>query len=399
MELDIAPWLNMAIRWLHVITGIAWIGSSFYFVWLDNNLEDPKEPKKGMSGELWSVHGGGFYHKQKYAVAPEQMPDNLHWFKWEAYFTWMSGFALLAVIYYYGAELFLIDNSKMVLTQWQAIGISLASIVGGWVVYDGLCRSPIGQNNKLLGIIWFSLLTAAAYGLTQVFSDRAAYLHVGVIVGSAMAFNVFMVIIPNQKKVVASLIAGESPDPRLGQIGKQRSLHNNYMTLPVLLMMVSNHYPMTFSNPYNWVILAGLAIVGVLIRHFFNLKHRGQTNYALPFAAGGVFILLMMFASDMEARERKALSKGVEASFSQVQTLVTKHCASCHAANPSHESFEEAPGGVMLDKPQFIIQHGPRIMEQAVKSDIMPLGNETGMTDEERAVLGKWIENGMKVDD
>jgi len=391
MEIDFAPWLNMAIRWLHVITGIAWIGSSFYFVWLDNHLEKPKEPKKGMSGELWSVHGGGFYHKQKYAVAPEQMPDNLHWFKWEAYFTWMSGFALMAVIYYYGADLFLIDNSKMALSQWQAIGLSLAFIVGGWVVYDGLCRSPLGKNNKLIGVLWFAILTGAAYALTQIFSDRAAYLHIGVIVGSVMAFNVFMVIIPNQKKVVADLIAGREPDPRLGQIGKQRSLHNNYMTLPVLLMMVSNHYPMTFSNPYSWVILAGLALVGVIVRHFFNLRHKGESKIGLPIAAAGLFILLMMFAADMEAKKRAAYADA-NASFSQVQAIIGKHCLACHAAVTTHESFEEAQAGVRFDSEALIRQHAPRIMEQAVKSDIMPLGNETGMTDEERAMLGKWIE-------
>ncbi len=399
MELDLAPWLNMAIRWLHVITGIAWIGSSFYFVWLDNNLEDPKKPKKGMSGELWAVHGGGFYHKQKYAVAPEEMPDNLHWFKWEAYFTWMSGFALLAVIYYYGADLFLIDKTKADLSQFQAIGISLASIIGGWLVYDGLCRSPLRNNNKLLGLIWFSLLTAAAYGLSLVFSDRAAYLHVGVIVGSAMAFNVFMIIIPNQKKVVASLIAGENPDPRLGQIGKQRSLHNNYMTLPVLLLMVSNHYPMTFSNPYAWVILAGLGVVGVLIRHFFNLRHKGVNSPALPISAAVLFILIAIFAGEMDARSKAALTPSTAVSFNQVQAVVTKHCVSCHAASPSHELFEEAPGGVSLETPAFIHQYAPRIMEQAVKSDIMPLGNETEMTEEERAILGAWIEAGAKVDD
>jgi uncharacterized membrane protein len=391
MEIDFVPWLNMVIRWLHIITGIAWIGSSFYFVWLDNHLEDPKEPKKGMSGELWSVHGGGFYHKQKYAVAPEQMPDNLHWFKWEAYFTWMSGFALTALIYYYGADLFLIDKAKLDLSQWQAIALSLAFIFGGWVVYDGMCRSPLGKNNKLLGIIWFAILTAAAYGLTQVFNDRAAYVHIGVMVGSVMAFNVFMVIIPNQKKVVADLIAGKAPDPRLGQIGKQRSLHNNYMTLPVLLMMVSNHYPMTFSNPYNWVILAGLALVGVIVRHFFNLRHKGQSNMFLPFAAVTLLIVLMMFAADMEAKKRAAYAH-VEASFSEVQVIVEKHCSSCHAAVPTHESFDEAPGGVKLDTKELIMQHAPRIMEQSVTSDIMPLGNETGMTDAERAALGKWIE-------
>ncbi|NVJ96897.1 MAG: urate hydroxylase PuuD [Alphaproteobacteria bacterium] len=395
MELDITPWLNLAIRWLHVITGIAWIGSSFYFVWLDNHLEEPKEKKKGMSGELWSVHGGGFYHKQKYAVAPEQMPEKLHWFKWEAYFTWMSGFALLAVIYYLGADLFLIDKSKMDLGQFEAIGISLAFIVGGWVFYDGLCRSPIGQNNKLTGIIWFATLVAAAYALTQIFSDRAAFIHVGVIVGTAMALNVFMVIIPNQKKVVASLTAGEDPDPRLGQIGKQRSLHNNYMTLPVLFLMVSNHYPMTFSNPYNWVIVAGIGLVGVMVRHFFNLRHKGKSSPGLVFGAVGLFILIAMFAADTDKRARKAITPEA-AAFTDVQAIIGKHCSSCHAAQPTHELFPEAPGGVMLDRPELIEQYAPRILEQAVKSDIMPLGNETGMTDEERALLGKWIEDGAK---
>jgi len=396
MELDITPWLNMAIRWLHFITGIAWIGSSFYFVWLDNHLEEPKEKKKGMSGELWSVHGGGFYHKQKYAVAPEEMPEKLHWFKWEAYFTWMSGFALLALIYYYGAELFLIDKSKADLTQWQAIGLSLAFLFGGWFFYDGLCRSPIGKNNKLLGTVWFMALLGAAYGLTQIFSDRGAFIHIGAMVGTAMAFNVFVVIIPNQKKVVADLIAGKEPDSRLGQIGKQRSLHNNYMTLPVLLMMISNHYPMTFSNPYNWLILAGLALVGVMVRHFFNLRHKGISSPALPFGAALLFILIMMFAGDMAAKKRASIGE-ISANFSEVQAVVTKHCVMCHAALPSHEAFDEAPMGVRLDTPNFIQKYAPRIMEQTVTSDIMPLGNETGITDRERAMLGEWIKNGAKI--
>ncbi len=395
MELDITPWINMAIRWLHFITGIAWIGSSFYFVWLDNHLEAPKEPKKGMSGELWSVHGGGFYHKQKYAVAPEVMPDTLHWFKWEAYFTWMSGFALLAVIYYLGADLFLIDKSKMDLTQWQAIGISLAFLVGGWVFYDGLCRSPIGQNNRLTGIIWFASLVGAAYGLSQIFSDRAAFIHVGAITGTAMAANVFMVIIPNQKKVVAALTAGEAPDPKLGQIGKQRSLHNNYMTLPVLLLMISNHYPMTFSNPYNWAVIAGLGLVGVMVRHFFNLRHKGKTSPGLVVASILLFIAVMIFASEAEKQTRVNVGDQT-VSFSRVQVIVGKHCVMCHAASPAHEFFDEAPGGVMLDRADLIRQFAPSIMEQVVMSDIMPLGNETGMTAEERALLGKWIEDGAK---
>jgi len=395
MELDITPWLNLAIRWLHFITGIAWIGSSFYFVWLDNHLEDPREPKKGMSGELWSVHGGGFYHKQKYAVAPEQMPDNLHWFKWEAYFTWMSGFALLAIIYYLGADLYLIDKSKMDLSQMQAIGISLAFLVGGWIFYDGLCRSPIGKNNKLTGIIWFISLVLAAYALTHVFSDRAAFIHIGAIVGTSMAANVFMVIIPNQRKVVDALTAGKAPDPKLGQIGKQRSLHNNYMTLPVLFLMISNHYPMTFSNPYNWVIIASIGLVGIMTRHFFNMRHKGKSSPLMVFGAITLFILTMMFASDT-GKKARVDTANIAASFSAAEAVVTKHCVSCHAANPTHESFDEAPIGVRLDTPEFIVQYAPRIMEQTVKSDIMPLGNETGMTDKERALLGKWIEEGAK---
>jgi uncharacterized membrane protein len=395
MDIDITPWLNLAIRWLHLITGIAWIGSSFYFVWLDNHLEKPKEPKKGMSGELWSVHGGGFYHKQKYAVAPEQMPEKLHWFKWEAYFTWMSGFALLAVIYYLGAELFLIDKAKMDLSQFEAIGISLAFLIGGWVFYDGLCRSPIGRNNKLTGVVWFTALVGAAYALTHIFSDRAAFIHIGAIVGTAMAANVFMVIIPNQKKVVAALTAGEAPDPRLGQIGKQRSLHNNYMTLPVLFLMISNHYPMTFSNPYNWVIIAGIGLVGVMVRHFFNLRHKGTSSPGLVFASVGLFIMIMVFAADMEKRHRPDVA-ATAVTLTDVQAIVRAHCTACHAAAPTHELFPEAPGGVMFDTADQIVQYAPRIMEQAVKSDIMPLGNETGMTDEERALLGKWIEEGAR---
>jgi len=391
MEVDFTPWLNMALRWLHMITGIAWIGSSFYFVWLDNHLEKPKEPKKGMSGELWSVHGGGFYHNQKYAVAPEAMPENLHWFKWEAYFTWMSGFALMALIYYWGADLFLIDKAKMALGQFEAIGISLAFIIGGWLVYDTLCKSALGSNNKLLAIIWFALLTSAAYALTHIFNDRAAYVHIGVIVGSVMAFNVFMVIIPNQKKVVAALIAGNEPDPALGIKGKQRSLHNNYMTLPVLLMMVSNHYPMTFSNPYAWVILAGLALVGVLIRHYFNLRAKGDVGPVLPIAAALLFVVLIFFAANMEARKRAEFADA-SASYAEVEAMMEKHCTSCHAAVPTHESFDEAPGGLKLDTKEMILSKAPLIIEQAVKSDIMPLGNETSMTDAERAALGKWLE-------
>ena len=276
MHVDWSEWLNLAFRWLHLITGIAWIGSSFYFVWLDNHLTKPAEGDA--SGEVWSVHGGGFYHKQKYQVAPSQMPERLHWFKWEAYWTWISGFSLLVLIYYVGAQSFLIDPAKADLSPAAGIAIGLTSLAVGWLVYDLLCRSPLGQNNLLLGIFWFACLLWAAILLNGLFSARAAYLHIGAITGTVMVANVFFIIIPNQRKVVTDLVAGRTPDPALGATAKQRSLHNNYMTLPVLFIMISNHYPMTYGAGRPWLVLALLGLTGVAIRHVFNLRGRGL-NY------------------------------------------------------------------------------------------------------------------------
>jgi len=400
MDLDVTPWLNLAIRWLHLIAGIAWIGASFYFVWLDNHIrpaKDAKDRDDGVTGELWSVHGGGFYHKQKYAVAPPKMPDELHWFKWEAYTTWLSGIALLVVIYYLGAEIFLIDTAKMALRPTEAIGISAAFLIGGWFAYDLLCRSPIGRDGRLFGLVWFGLLTAAAYGLTQIFSDRAAFIHVGAIIGTAMVGNVFFVIIPNQRKVVDDLAAGKTPDPSLGLAGKQRSLHNNYMTLPVLFMMISNHYPMTFSGDYNWLVLAGLSIVGVLIRHFFNLRHKGIIRPALPAAAAILFAAIMVAVSGKPARVSGPAEAAAPASIAAVRSVITTHCVSCHAAAPTHEAFDAPPGGVILTSDDLIQRYASQIEAQAVNSDIMPLGNETGMTQAERDILASWISGGAKL--
>ena len=260
MMIDWAEWLNLAIRWLHLTAGIAWIGSSFYFVWLDNHLVPPASGEA--SGELWSVHGGGFYHAQKYQVAPAHMPDDLHWFKWEAYFTWISGFSLLVLVYYVGARSFLIDAAKPMLSVPAAIAVGLGALAAGWLVYDGLCRSPLAANNRLLGAVWFACLVGAAAGLDQVFAARAAYLHIGAMLGTVMVGNVFFIIIPNQRKVVADLIAGRLPDPALGKAAKQRSLHNNYMTLPVLFIMISNHYSGTYGSTHNWQILSVLVLVG-----------------------------------------------------------------------------------------------------------------------------------------
>ncbi|MGZ8287550.1 MAG: urate hydroxylase PuuD, partial [Allosphingosinicella sp.] len=278
MGVDLGEWLNLALRWLHLITGIAWIGSSFYFVWLDNHLKPVQSDAAGggegpaaggASGELWSVHGGGFYHNQKYQVAPATMPERLHWFKWEAYFTWISGFSLLVLVYYVGAQSFLIDPAKAALSPAQAIAIGLAAQALGWLVYDLLCRSPVGSNNLALGTFWFACLLLAAALLDSLFTARAAYLHVGAIVGTVMVANVFFIIIPNQRKVVADLVAGRSPDPKLGATAKQRSLHNNYMTLPVLFIMISPHYPMTYGAGRPWLVLALLGLTGVAIRHVF----------------------------------------------------------------------------------------------------------------------------------
>jgi uncharacterized membrane protein len=400
LDIDIAAWLGLALRWLHLITGIAWIGSSFYFIWLDNALRPPadsRDREAGASGEVWAVHGGGFYHKQKYPVAPAHMPAELHWFKWEAYFTWLSGFALLALIYYASAELYLIDRSRLDLAPWQAIAISLGCIVGGWLAYDGLCRSPLGRDNRLFAVVWFALLTAAAWALNQVFSDRGAFIHVGVIMGTAMAANVFMLIIPNQKKVVADLLAGRSPDPRLGQLAKQRSLHNNYMTLPVLLVMIASHYPMLQGHAFNWLLLAGLGAVAWLVRHFFNLRHKGRIDYRFPMAGALGFVIIAALASyrtpapNAEPGQR-AVGSAVAAGTGEVRRIIRERCVQCHSDTPSQPGFAVAPLGVMYDKLDEIVLQAPRIKAQAVDTRMMPPGNLTGMTDQERQALGEWID-------
>ena len=319
MDYDLPGWLNLALRWLHVIAGVAWIGASFYFVWLDNNLRAPVPEKDGVKGELWAVHGGGFYHSQKYMVAPAHMPDHLHWFKWEAYTTWLSGFALLIVLYYWQANVYLIDAAKHPFSQPAAIGVGLAFIFGGLAVYEALCRSPLVRNGKLFGIVWFGALTAAAWALTKLFSDRGAFIHVGAIIGTCMAANVFLVIIPNQRKIVADMLAGREVDPRLGLMGKQRSVHNNYMTLPIIFIMISNHYPLVTGHRLAWLLLAMIAAGGVSIRHFFNLKHVGKIRHDFLFYGA-----MLVFGATVVASAKPA--KKIEVSdtvpFSTVQGII-----------------------------------------------------------------------------
>lgn len=389
--MDITEWLNLGLRWLHLITGIAWIGSSFYFIWLDNHLKPPKEGEA--SGEVWSVHGGGFYHKQKYQVAPAKMPDELHWFKWEAYFTWVSGFSLLVLVYYVGARAFLIDTSKAALEPWQAACIGIGAIILGWMVYDGLCRSAIGRNNRLLGVIWYAFLVAMAYGLNSVFSARGAYLHIGAIVGTVMAANVFMVIIPGQRKVVDALIAGREPDPALGARGKQRSLHNNYMTLPVLFIMISHHYPMTFGADRPWLVLALMSAMGVAIRHVFNLRHKGTDPRPTIAIAAALGFITITYVSLEKAGEQVP---GADLAYADIQPILAKHCVTCHAPHPTNPAFSAPPLGVLLDSGEHASAVAPRIKKVAVDAQVMPLGNMTNMTAQERAKLGVWIAAGAK---
>ena len=396
MDILLAEWLSLLLRWAHLIVGIAWIGSSFYFIWLDLGLKKRTDLPEGVAGESWMVHGGGFYHARKFMVAPPALPEELHWFKYEAYFTWITGFLLLALIYYWGAESFLIDPRVLALEPWAAILISLAVLAGGWIAYDLLCRSPLGRNATLLALLVFVFSVAAAYGLGLLFSGRAAFLHVGAMLGTIMAGNVFFVIIPNQKKAVAAMLAGEQPEPALGLQAKQRSTHNNYLTLPVLLMMISNHYPMTYGHPQAWVIVAGVILLGAVIRHFFNTRNSGGSGLAIAwqFPAAAVVALGLVGFTAVGPGGPGGGELAETPSAAEAFAVVQARCVNCHSAAPSHEAFEEAPGGVMFDAPDQLRSHAARVLAQTVLSDVMPLGNETGMTEEERALLGAWIRAG-----
>lgn len=391
IDIDFLAWANMGVRWLHFIAGIAWIGASFYFVWLDNSLRANDRLTPGVAGDLWAVHGGGFYHNEKFLVAPPQLPKELHWFKWEAYTTWLSGFALMIIIYYVGAETYLIDRSKLDIGQGVAVLIGLSALAGGWIIYDILCKSPLSKNQALLSGVWFALLIAATAVLTRIFTDKGAFIHVGAIIGTVMVANVFFVIIPNQKKTVAAMIAGETPDAALGAAAKQRSVHNNYMTLPVLLIMISGHYPLLVSHQYNWLLLAGFSVAAVMIRHFFNLKHKGAMQPALAAGAAGVFLVTILAAS-IKPTAAVAVAPEEKIEDSVISELMTRHCVSCHAAEPADPLFAAPPGGLSLESLDAVRNNAFGIRLQAVDGDIMPLGNTTGMSQEERALLGAWLD-------
>jgi len=425
-------WLNLLVRWLHLITGIAWIGASFYFVWLDNSIRPPKPgsplAKKGVMGELWAVHGGGFYNPQKYTVAPDELPEDLHWFKWEAYATWLSGFAMLFIVYYFNASAMMVDQNVANLTSLQAVGVGLGTLAGGWLVYDTLCKTPLAEKPAVLGTVLFLLIVGAAYFLTHTLSGRAAYIHVGAMIGTMMVGNVLFVIIPGQRKLVDAMAKGQSPDPVYGKRAKVRSVHNNYFTLPVLLIMISNHYAMTYSHAYSWLVLGAIMAAGVLIRHFFNLRHAGKVSPAYPIA--GV-ILLAGVAVAIAPAPRKPVAPGAAVAatagatagagaaddghghgaegaapavaaaggvpaghpdLASVHQVVVARCAACHSASPTQPGFASAPGGVMLDTEAQTKQLAAKIYQRAVQNKDMPLANMTHMTDAERQLIGVWYE-------
>jgi uncharacterized membrane protein len=397
--LVLGEWIEIAARWLHVITAIAWIGSSFYFVALDLGLRKTPSLPPLAHGEEWQVHGGGFYHIQKYLVAPEFLPEHLVWFKWESYATWLSGFAMLVLVYYLGADLYLIDPTVMELAHWQAIGISLASLAFGWLVYNQICKAFVAANQTLVMVALFVVLVGMAYFYTSVFSGRAAMLHLGAFTATIMSANVFMIIMPNQRVVVADLKAGRVPDPKYGKIAKQRSTHNNYLTLPVLFLMLSNHYPLVFATEYNWIIASLVFLMGVTIRHWFNTRHAGTGNPHWTWLVTVILFLIIAWLSTAPLRTppaeaalaphatRYAQAKG----FEDVVSIVQGRCSMCHAAEPVWEGLTWPPKNLVLETEAQIAQEAPRIALQAGYSHAMPPGNLSFMEPEERAAIVAWI--------
>ncbi len=394
-------WLAFAVRWLHVITAIAWIGSSFYFIALDLGLRQRPGLPEGAHGEEWQVHGGGFYHIQKYLVAPAEMPEHLTWFKWESYATWMTGFAMMFVVYYAGADLYLVDVAVWDVSTNVAIGASLGSIAASWVIYSAICKSKFGDDNTRLMILLYVILVATAWGYTQLFTGRAAFIHLGAITATIMSANVFLVIIPNQKIVVADLIAGRTPDPKYGKIAKQRSTHNNYLTLPVIFLMLSNHYPLAFGTEFNWIIASVIFLMGVTIRHYFNSVHARTGKPTWTWLATVVLFIIVMWLSTvpevLTGEKQVKLNKfatrlAASEMFPSVSETVQNRCTVCHAAEPGWDSLPRAPKGVLLETPDQIAALGRMIYLHAGRSTAMPPANISAMEPEERALIVAWYE-------
>ena len=386
----VLDWANLLLRWLHVIVGIAWIGASFYFVWLDNSLHAPLDPAlkaKGVGGELWAVHGGGFYNPQKYLGSPPQIPENLHWFYWEAYSTWLTGFALFTVLYLFNANTFLIDRNVFDMAPATAVMAALAFLVAGWLVYDAICRvwGERAGGDRIVALLVLVYVVGATWLACHLFSGRAAFLIIGAMLGTSMSANVFFWIIPGQRKVIASMKAGQTPDPVHGQRAKQRSVHNTYFTLPVLFTMLSNHYSMTYTHPHNWAVLLLIMLASVLIRQFFLLKHKGVWNWNYP--AAGVVLLLGVAVWLAPTPSVAPAPSAAVATMADIQPIVAQRCAMCHNA-------QLASKNIRLDSPQALQANAQLIYQQAVVLKTMPMNNATGITEAERATLGRWFKAG-----
>lgn len=405
LELAIVwEWAQLAARWLHVITAIAWIGSSFYFIALDLGLWRDRNLASGADGEEWQVHGGGFYHVQKYLVAPAQMPDHLVWFKWESYSTWLSGFVLLVLVYYLGGELYLVDANILDIPVWQAVTISVGSLGFGWVAYDLICKSRFGDDNTRLMVLLYVILVAMAWGYTQVFTGRAALLHLGAFTATIMSANVFFIIMPNQRIVVADLKAGRTPDAKYGKIAKQRSTHNNYLTLPVIFLMLSNHYPLAFASEWNWLIASLVFLMGVTIRHYFNSMHARSGDPTWTWPVTVILFLTIMALSvaplyttpdEPEVMGPRAERFAATPGFEDVYDTVLGRCSMCHAAEPVWGTMRHPPKGVMLETPAQVARNAHQIFVQAGASHAMPPANVSYMEPSERRAIVAWYRAGL----
>ncbi|MGE0030966.1 MAG: urate hydroxylase PuuD [Steroidobacteraceae bacterium] len=396
IEAYVLDWLNLVLRWAHVITGIAWIGSSFYFMWLDARLNVPPRNPEGpdVAGDLWAVHGGGFYHAQKYRIAPGELPEPLHWFKWEAYATWLTGFLLLAVVYYANAGTLLVDPAVAGISAGTAIVLSLALLPAGWLLYDALCR--FGPRGSAFAALGAALVLGLCFGASQFFGGRGAFMQVGVMLGTIMAANVWRVIIPSQKALVAAKLAGSAPDPALAARAKQRSVHNNYLTLPVVFVMISPHFAFAYSHRHGWLVLFLMFVGGATVRHWFNLRNQGRPRAVLPVAALALGVALAIALTPRDPGD--ASTPAQEVSFARVNRIIHARCVTCHSAAPDHPTAPVAAAGVTFDTPREVKAWAPRIHERAVATRTMPLANLTGMTDEERALIARWYAGGAPAD-
>ena len=389
IESHIHEWIHLLIRWIHFIVGVAWIGASFYFNWLENNLNRKPPQDHGIAGNLWAVHGGGFYHLKKFKTGPEQLPAELHWFKWEAYTTWLSGMTLLVVVYYFNTKLYLIDPSAKELTSAKAIVISIISIIGSWFVYDAFCRSPLKNSKMLLSVALLFYLSILSYFLSEVFSGRAAYIHVGAAIGTMMVGNVFFVIIPAQREMVDALKNGKVLDPQVGKNGLLRSTHNNYLTLPVLFIMISNHFPGTYGHQWNWLVLIVVSLLSVAVRHYFNVRMVMKSLWwLLPAAFIGMMAVMWLTAPRPLVNNVTNQPTSID-----IMSVVSERCTVCHSQTPSQPGFSAPPAGLILDNLEQLRTNADKVYQAVVITRTMPIGNLTAITDQERDQLAAWYQS------